>query len=611
MKSSIKQLIILFLIGIFAFSACLSSSPVVKDTPVDSATVASDAVPAEPAANPVPEAFFEDEMQKENPEEHFLSAEESGTGEYITDPDAEADWFVRNTVLWGYYVSFNVDMTSATFRDPDNHRINYATYDLVKQGWVFKGDKFEPAGIDLTKLYSKISLTHDQLDRLVSDFEERQSVDPKTVPGYKGVPQAVATRAADLKRLFGYIADIDAVNRQDLTGDGIVLWGYKITQPNKWYPNIYFRKVGKEGGLPDASFNWCYQHWQHKMDDFDSSKIDLAMLFEKVTLTHSEMDRYLPNQVIALDLNSPTPFVQYLADDLTAFINACRSKGVSDQYIDFYTQAAKVSGKRGSVVRVPYGSILNMNEVGIQAGAFHEEAKPQGPLIIDGKPVAPAGALPEKRESIFAGGLQYYFEMRKLDQYKIRPGAQGIVSNSSTVALRVVELDHINGSATPGILRGAELARAVEQDIEYALGKDVSVSSERMTIDYDAFADAGNNSLLFHYDKYLKDHVNSKYGNDAVYIYYFTDKDRLLAIDQDGAHPVSWGAYATDWNNRRYVNLHELGHSFGLRHHFSGRMETWDDPEHHISVPCIMNYTLRGDTYCPLCRYGLMVADLQ
>lgn len=89
----------------------------------------------------------------------------SGEETFKYDPDAQVNRALNETIMFGYYVNFNLKYPLIYFRDSEKHAINLATYNYEKQFWMWKHKDFDSSKIDLKQFFTKIDLSKTTLDR--------------------------------------------------------------------------------------------------------------------------------------------------------------------------------------------------------------------------------------------------------------------------------------------------------------------------------------------------------------------------------------------------------------------------------------------------------------
>jgi hypothetical protein len=389
----------------------------------------------------------------------------------------------------------------------------------------------------------------------------------------------------------GFNHDPDAQINRSLSGS--VMFGYYI-DINPIYPYIYFRDIDKPA-LNYATYNGEKQYWMWKNDKFDSSKIDLKQFFTKIDLTKTTLDRVEPvSETVYRDTVLEEKPYDYSNDkDFKDFMKWCDKTKVPADVKAFYLKAANNSAKRGNLIP-DEGRGVSDNDMGIQAEAFKS-------LKYKNRQVPEIEARGMKK---LAGGMQLYFEYRKRTMLRYNDESQNIFRENKTVPVTIVELEPEEGNTGQKILRGKALVKRVKADLEKTFHKKFNVKLKTMTISYTEFADCGKVAPLTHYGRFMSKYVHPNAVKNTLYIYYFTDTQKLLAIDNDGTHPLQFGPYGSDWENFSFTIIHEFGHSIGLRHHFNDT-DGSDDIKTHISPACIMNYRYVSREFCPLCRYGL------
>ena len=87
-------------------------------------------------------------------------------GTSVNDEGDIVNTAVDDKDLWGYRVRLYSNNTRAHFFETRHHTIASAVYDLVNQCWLSGRDRMHASGMDLTDLYTRVSKSHEQLDRL-------------------------------------------------------------------------------------------------------------------------------------------------------------------------------------------------------------------------------------------------------------------------------------------------------------------------------------------------------------------------------------------------------------------------------------------------------------
>lgn len=371
--------------------------------------------------------------------------------------------------------------------------------------------------------------------------------------------------------------------------------GYRI-QFNTEY-NVVFFADPENPMMRYAFYDLHRQYYEWKLKSFDSTKIDLTILYKKINRSKTALDRMMPDeQTVKRDNKLENSDYDYSKDgDFSAFMKYCDKLKVPADVKQFYIRAANNAAKRGKLLLFN-GVLPTDSEAGIQYSAF----KPSKYKNID---------MPyelRKGNSHTAGGMQMYFEFRKMEKFVFPDKAMNIFKDNKIVPLTIVEIDPAEGNTGPAILRGTNLGKRVKKDLEAAFHKSFRITLKKATVSYKEMSDSGKTAFLTHIDLYLQKKLQPILPKNNIIIYYFTDSKRLFAIDKDGTHPLEFGPYATDWEKCRHNVIHEMGHSLQMRHHFSDSAGS-SDISTHISPSCIMNYKFSSEEFCSLCRYGLGV----
>lgn len=373
------------------------------------------------------------------------------------------------------------------------------------------------------------------------------------------------------------------------------LFGYRIIII-QGYPFVYFRD--KDNPVDNlAQYNWKEQYWLYKSKGFNDSEIKLEKLFKKIDLSKTQLYRDMP----AIDntvnkLESENKAYDYSSDkDFADFITYLKKHKTPQERLDFYLKAGNNPAKRGKKVPFEYGKNYSASEVGIQLEHFKPIALKN---VFDGNEM-------RNHPMITAGGMQLYFELKKQEYVRAANKAYSIFRDTPVVPLVIVELEPEEEMTGPKILRGKALVSRVKADLEKFTKKKFKISLKTMKISYTDFANHGSWTPLSHYDNFFDKTVHPYIDKNSMVIYYFTDRNRLKAIDKDMSHPLTRGPYATDWANVYRTIIHEMGHSLGMRHHFNDEQTGSADINTHISPSCVMNYKFRKDEFCELCLYSL------
>ena len=550
---------------------------------------------------------------------------------YRVDPNARLIPGLNGTNLGGYVVFSFGTSPVLRFRAPGQYT-NLANYNWKLQCWIGAiRPEFDKSKVDLTQLYSAITLGKEELDRPYSQ-QIAAYTENQTAPATPSIPTPPETPAQPSGPLIGpgqpapdptlqasqanqnstpgqpaavekseeveedYKIDYNAEVRSDL--DGTLISGYLI----EWVPSFgLVRFLNPQNKQQLGEYNYVSQHWRAGRIDpaFNRNKpnIDLIKLFESITLSPEELNREYPAHIGILDLDKTTGQTASSVADLNDFIAYCRRTGADASYIRHIQTAAGVRGMRGALYNYPTGLLLDINRYGMQ------------PAILCDPGYRTMSAYQRRSAPKYAvGGMQYYFELHHEDF--ILPTEQGlrIVKDNRVVPVHLIELVPQNGTGTQGILRGRALADTVKKDLDNALGKETAVELITETINYPELLNHGRFSIQYHFDKILEERINSHHGDDALKIYYMTDSDRYTEVDGDGGISLSRGVITTDWNSNKGRILACLGLSIGLRIHSENRtIGTFDLGDPQVSTGCIMNNCGHGRTevFCPLCKYAL------
>ncbi len=404
-------------------------------------------------------------------------------------------------------------------------------------------------------------------------------------------------------RPFGYNPDLlyDPDYQVDVNVNEIS--GYKVIVEESGNPfAMFFDKENENWNI--ATYNYERQFWFWKFDHFESDIIDLEKLYLEIDLTKTNLNRTKPDILSFLGyLTQEDHLYDYSADEeFGLFINYLNEYSVSESQQEYYLFAANNPAKRGAVLPQVFGRFYEESEVGIQF------------LNL----TANYSKFPElAREFTSAGGMELFFQLHDFKAITSFKGAtytfRENINDNKPIPLIIVEIYPLDGIYS-GTLEVQEFSEKVELYHEQKFRSEFDVSVVQLTIDYDRFVGEPGvpyQGTQFKMDALFDEYIHSRYGEDKLYMYYFTDKEEYKKIDDSPSHPRIFGAYLTDWDENKITYFHELGHVLSLRHHFPGREYAYT-AEAHISVPCIMNYdnSLRSEEFCPLCSYSLGISPL-
>lgn len=402
-------------------------------------------------------------------------------------------------------------------------------------------------------------------------------------------------------RPFGYNPDLRYDPEYIVDTSVTEISGYQVIVEERGNPFVmFFDKDKKHWNI--AVYNYERQFWFWTMDHFNTDEIDLEKIYKKIDLSKTELNRekpdilsfrgYLEREKQPYDYSDDKEFI--------AFMQYMKENNVPDDQIQYYIHAANNPAKRGFSLTKVYGRFFEESEVGIQ---FLN--------LVNNYEFFPE--LP--RESISAGGMELLLQMHDFKAVTSFSGAaftfRKYVTQKKAVPLIIAEIYPLDGDYT-GTLKGKELYDDIETRHEQMFRHDFTVKAVKLSVDYKSLVGSPGvpyGSTTHKLDTFFDENLHSKYGEDTLYIYYFTDREEFKAIDDSPSHPRVYGAYLSNWNIYFKTYFHELGHALSLRHHFPSREYAYE-PEAHISAPCIMNYKddLVINDFCPLCSYSLGIS---
>jgi hypothetical protein len=264
--------------------------------------------------------------------------------------------------------------------------------------------------------------------------------------------------------------------------------------------------------------------------------------------------------------------------DFDMFLDYLENRQAPREYIELVTEKSQNPSYRGRIVPG-----FNRSNAGIQFANITN--------LTDGKKAS-------------VGGMQYYFTCNKEDYTVSGHTIYEIMREYDPVPVVLVEIDNSTGQATDGILRGKRLVEEARSDLERYYIKKFDIKFRRISLDYELFVPKLGITPGAYISMTLDKHIHNIHDDEAIYIYYFTDKKRWSRIDRKLSHPVKRGVFTSDWSGMVPATMHELGHAIGLRHHFPSPNCDYSGQD-HISGPCVMNYRFNTDSICYLCRYAL------
>ncbi len=487
------------------------------------------------------------------------------------DPDAVIDPGIKRTVYMGYYVDYlaSDDYPYLFFRNPDNRRINYATYNYKQQYWIFIGPAFDPAEIDLAPLYAEIDLNKVTLNRNQDGtvYAENPGSSPHAA-GSVEPPEAAEeqgggpARERDTRPLPEHGSESAAVNIDELTLrpntalNNTIKDGYLI-RFNTYLNNLEF--IDPEYPEHNAAVYRIHQKcWIEWIDSaFDAKAVNLQDYFIGISEKQAEaLNRwnYIDSHVIR-DVRE-TDYYDYRKDpDFADFVEYLDRIGASPLYKDFY-------------------------------------------LRIANDPV-----IRERMQEHFDAHNGNHF-MCAIDNYKI-------YNQNKVLPVAVIELYPKYG-ATEDVVesRGDDFLKKFETAVERFYKKKADIKVFSAVIDYRGLDDGGPlTGLAYRRKRYLEKNVDYLVPEGSLVFYRFMDMGLMKQIPRFNlGGPLGKGAPMAEikeWD--LYTLFHEMGHTFGLTHHFPPEDfgKPTEDINHHVSPACVMNYGLKTDSLCPLCLYTL------
>lgn len=536
-----------------------------------------------------------------------VGAEPVAGRDFPYDPAIEPDFSLHGTIQGGFWIFLLPDYPLLQFRRAEDGATIVATYHWKHQYWGMQAPGFDPGTVDLAPFFRKVDLSRTILNRDIaglSPLRAGAATPPAAAAEGERAPAPGAPRSPEDTLAFlglrrptwktvgfrGFSYDLDAV--PDLSWSGKVMGKYLVLMlPGS--ADIIFRDAADPAGNL-GQYNILCQYWSWRAPGFDSASLDLGSLYlrldrEKVPV----LDRPMPmdDEVISALPSESEPY-DYSADqDFGAFMKWMEGAKVKESLRKFFLMAGSNPSKRGRVLPFFYGSLLSHRDAGMEPDAF-KPASQKG--ILD-------GSLFDAERMSWAGGMQYYFELRSGVRARAYDAAFNIFVDNATVPIVLVEADNseYRGKAQP-MLRAAALRKQAEKDLEAFFRKDVLLSYQKISFPYSELG-AGSQG---DFDRVVERYARAAAGEGKLFILYLTDAAALKKIDPDRSHPLAFGAYGTDWARLAPTIIHEFGHSLGLRHHFGARVNS-SSLEAHISHACVMNYRYTSREFCPLCRYGL------
>lgn len=490
----------------------------------------------------------------------------------LYDDTARVNMELHRSEKDGYYIRINSnkDFPYIIFETTRGHDIK-AIYHYQYQYWVRKDRDFTSTGIDLSTYFTTIKLSHGQIDRFQGykpDYIPLSTITGNTTDTAETVLVENTTTTEDNKReavseeekketkqsgkktekkSFSFVPNL-ALNNTRMYNCKVV---FMENVDEIWFNDLESRYI------THAVYKYKNMHWSKwTHGDFAIEEVDLSLFFTNMNSDEAKKyNRWNPDDDMMIRVLKETEYYDYSNDkDFADFIAYAGKIGAPDRAIDFYLRAAN---------------------------------------------------NPEVRTR-----MQFYFDMHHNKRGIFE--ATAIFKKFDKVPLTILELSPVTPSGEEETsLRGAKLRQMVKKDFEAHFKKSFSVKTVRAVLNYEELAlEAEKGSPLYYQGLYLKNHIDHFAGKDRLILYYFTDKARLKQfprIKTSNPMGMGTGAYSWDWNIG--PTIHELGHTMGLPHHFPPTKSNIDpeDINDHTSASCIMNYALKSEEFCELCRYALGV----
>lgn len=460
-----------------------------------------------------------------------------------------------------------------------------ASFNWKKQVWNYINQQsgFDSSRIDLEKLFLKISLSRDEMDR-VSPSEN-----------YKTKTQIKLEKLSE-DQDSGW-SDYDHNAKVNPAVKFLGAYRVKVDQPlTSGQVFFYSTKPGKEKWML-ANYDWQKQYWKWTLKQFRADEVDLKKLFISVNRSRNELNRSKPKDLSIWNYShlEKQKYNASANSSFRSFLLFLDTIGVSAdvkmQYLRWANNPAKLGGRykyRGqkiSPVKLGY-----FPQYLIKTPEKYYEF--YNPRIVS--------------PTHIAGGMSYYLTLGYGSFTTISSPVQYIYKKHNPVPITLVEIFPANKKKTDTISL-SNLKKELKRLLKSVYYKDFTITVKSIVANYQEMQNVPkDDDTTLHRLKFLDKYVHSRFGHDKIYIYYFTDAQAFARIDRHLSHPVLHGVYFANWNKTKMTLMHEFGHALGLYHHF-GKREQAGKPGAHISSPCIMNYRApyKSNTICPLCRYAL------
>ncbi len=204
---------------------------------------------------------------------------------------------LNRTVFGDYRVLVFNNYNFLRFRAVDGSSGNLATYNWKEQYWLGNMDPtFDKSQVDLSRLYSSIGLTPDELDRpypgrdLVQVSGTARSAPPPDRPRQTSVPSAPVRQQSSPVRTEPLRVDRNAELKEGLHQ---TVFGEYWVLVFDGYDIVNFR-MNNDCSETLAVYCWKEQYWVSMKPEFDKSQVDLTRLYSSVALTPEELDRPYP-----------------------------------------------------------------------------------------------------------------------------------------------------------------------------------------------------------------------------------------------------------------------------------------------------------------------------